>query len=242
VRLISVRASCLVSEPFFYSLFYYLVFLTLMFSCSLPPLPLALPSLSLCVVPRYVLVKAMRICARDGHWGGVEQLLELMLKQGHTPTPAALHFRWVHGGGRGGGFGCGFCLLLLRSLLQSCAWSRLLPLFPAHLLHLSSPTPRRPATCISVVALMRLEQGDRAYRLLDVMRKKGVGARPLTVRTYCMEMARKGVHTPPGLLALSSKTQLRARLSPLNLPLPLPLPLPPPRHSLSHRTLTHASP
>ena len=54
---------------------------------------LSLSHLSLCVVPRYVLVKAMRICARDEHWGGVEQLLELMLKQGHTPTPAALHFR-----------------------------------------------------------------------------------------------------------------------------------------------------
>ena len=42
---------------------------------------------------------------------------------------------------------------------------------------------------------MRLEQGDRAYRLLDVMRKKGVGARPLTVRMYCLEMARRGVRS-----------------------------------------------
>jgi pentatricopeptide repeat protein len=118
-------------------------------------------------VPRYVLVKAMRICARDERWGGVEQLLELMLKQGHTPTPAALHFR------------CALSRPLSRPLSSALSsalsnpymttatlhfrcvhgdvatavtapvlpfsltrfWSRLLPLFPTHSFTFLPPPP-----------------------------------------------------------------------------------------------------
>ena len=43
-------------------------------------------------VPRYVMTKAMRVCVYDQNWSGVEQILELMLKQGQYPTPTALHF------------------------------------------------------------------------------------------------------------------------------------------------------
>ena len=87
-------------------------------------------------VPRYVMTKAMRACVYDQNWADVEQLLELMLKQGQYPTPTALHY--------------------------------------------------------SIKAMLKSKQGDRAFRLLEVMKKKGVVPRPDTYRLVCLESARKG--------------------------------------------------
>jgi hypothetical protein len=42
-------------------------------------------------VPFYVVGKAMRLCAYDGNWTGVEKVLEVMLRQGARPSQWALH-------------------------------------------------------------------------------------------------------------------------------------------------------